>query len=302
MVAAAFGTDAIRPEWEGFLNREPKSNKVLAALAELGIMAPAVANELLGEALVRSAVRPSARRGSREALGFFYLPWLTSLPEGLRVPGDLYVWGGGIGSLPAGLRCDGEVSLNGCGSLVALAPGIRVKSLHIGDSPHLAVLPGDLVVESDLSLADCSAMEGLPEGIVVPGNLSLNRLGGFRSLPDGLAVGGYCQIQNCPRLERLPRDLKVAAVLHLFRCNSLVALPPGLVVGDLSLNACDRLRSLPDGLVVADNLSVTLCPAWDGRIPDDAQVAGKVITNTHRRGIPLARWRALHPGGEGHGL
>jgi hypothetical protein len=60
------------------------------------------------------------------------------------------------------------------------------------------------------------------------------------------------------------------------------------------------IRMLPSDLRVGRDLSIIDCPNWDGRIPESAVIGGKIHTDSHRygEGIPLARWRELHPNGE----
>jgi hypothetical protein len=74
----------------------------------------------------------------------------------------------------------------------------------------------------------------------------------------------------------LPDGVRVAGWLDL-RGSGLVSLPAGLKVEVLDLHGCER---------------------WDGRIPADAKVSGKVYTDGHFKGILLRDWHRLHPNGE----
>jgi hypothetical protein len=87
--------------------------------------------------------------------------------------------------------------------------------------------------------------------------------------------------------------------LALRRREWVRALPAGLEVrGNLNLYCCEAFRSLAARLRVRGDLRLLECPAWDGTIPPDAQVTGKVVTDTHPKGTPLAAWRLEHPQGE----
>jgi hypothetical protein len=74
------------------------------------------------------------------------------------------------------------------------------------------------------------------------------------------------------------------------------SLPAGLDTDCLNLDH-SGIVTLPAGLNVWE-LRLAGCTTWDGRIPEDARVRGELCTDTHRRGITLAAWRALHPNGE----
>jgi hypothetical protein len=75
-------------------------------------------------------------------------------------------------------------------------------------------------------------------------------------------------------------------------------LPDDLAVeGDLTLDRC-ALETLPKGLFVRGYLALRGCAAWDGRIPADARIGQRVMTDADPDGVSLAEWRALHPNGE----
>lgn len=76
-------------------------------------------------------------------------------------------------------------------------------------------------------------------------------------------------------------------------------LPAGLSIdGNLNLYCCKTFRSLSERIRVRGDLWLLECPAWDGRIPPDAQVSCKVFTDWHPAGITLMEWRSAHPDGE----
>jgi hypothetical protein len=93
--------------------------------------------------------------------------------------------------------------------------------------------------------------------------------------------------------------LDVPAGLDLSEMSGLTALPRRLSIdGPLRLDGCSGLRSIPEGLSLNGFLCLVRCGNWDGQIPADADIGGKVKTNLHPEGVTLDKWRKLHPGGE----
>lgn len=97
----------------------------------------------------------------------------------------------------------------------------------------------------------------LPKGLVLEGDLVLSLCGALAGLPTGLNVGGDLEVSRCPALTRLPSGLRVG--------------------GDVWASGCRRLRHLPSGLVVGGDLLLRGCPAWDGVIPKDAEIGGRIL-------------------------
>jgi hypothetical protein len=118
----------------------------------------------------------------------------------------------------------------------------------------------------------------------------------LKAWPWGRTVEGDLDFTQTEWLKVLPRGLRVKGSLLLLH-SSIVALPEDLDVKALHLEGTDFVN-LPRGLVVRDFLDMADCPRWDGRIPADARVEGKLVTDRHPDGITLPRWRRLHPRGE----
>jgi hypothetical protein len=79
-------------------------------------------------------------------------------------------------------------------------------------------------------------------------------------------------------------------------------LPDGLKVGGDLLLSGSGIQSLPPGLVVQGDLDLRRCAVWDGLVPGDAQVMGKVYddarwTATMAPHLGLTAWRASRPHG-----
>ena len=94
---------------------------------------------------------------------------IESLPEGLKVSGNLGLMGSDMQFLPKGLEVGGFLNLSY--SLINSLP----EGLKVGES---------------LSLFDCAYITSLPEGLKVGRNLDLSYTN-ITSLPKGFKVEGY---------------------------------------------------------------------------------------------------------------
>ncbi len=110
---------------------------------------------------------------------------LTSLPEGLKVGGILYLSNSNITSLPKGLEVGGDLFLS---------------------SSKITSLPEGLKVGKDLHL-DYTNITSLPEGLEVDFNIHFNQ-STIKSLPKGLKVGGFIFIRNTPLIKYSDNQLR----------------------------------------------------------------------------------------------
>jgi hypothetical protein len=79
------------------------------------------------------------------------------------------------------------------------------------------------------------------------------------ALPPGFEVqASYLFLDGCRELKGLPDRFSVAGFLDLTDCSSLVALPSGL-----------RLKG---------TLDMRRCDAWNGVVPPDAVIDGRILT------------------------
>jgi hypothetical protein len=122
--------------------------------------------------------------------------------------------------------------------------------------------------------------------------------------PDGLKVEVCFMMVACVGLKRLPEGLPTKHGVDLSGCSSLLGLPEGFTSRwFLSLNGCSSLRTLPQRLDIRGDLDLRGCVAWDGRIPDDAQIGGVIVTGPDildedpLEEIPLERWREFRSHG-----
>jgi hypothetical protein len=243
------------------------AGKVVPLLIEVALWHPGLAQEGL-----------TAWGRNRTITSSLYLEgcsWVTSLPQGMAVAGDLWLDGSGIRSLPAGLKVAG--------------------SLFLRDTP-LEGLPECLVVGGDLCL-DGARMETLPDDLRVEGGLDLKR-SMIQTMPSGLRQVNALWLEKS-QIRFLPDGLRVRGCLVLDDCANLEALPKGLWVGQNLHMERTAIVFLPDNLEVNWGLVIENCPAWDGRIPEGARI-GELCSDAHPRPnkITLAAWRDLHPEGE----
>jgi hypothetical protein len=167
-------------------------------------------------------------------------------------------------------------------------PDRQPQTFEIPWSSALAELPEGLTVFAGDLRASGSRLERLPEGLWVEGACDLKRCEKLEVLPRGMVVTASLCAKGCSRLREVPPGLKVGGWLEFAGCASLETLPDGLKVGGgLNLAECKALRRLPAGLVVATDLDLRLCLAWDGVVPPDAVIGGKIITDRHPRGVGL---------------
>jgi len=134
----------------------------------------------------------------------------SKLPKGLTVEWYLNLGDTKLKSLPEGLRVDGDLNLFNCKKLTALPNGLKVKGY--------------------LDIQGCTALTELPKGLTVGDSLNLEGCTGLTSLPNGLKVGGSLNLQSCTALTKLPNGLTIDRYLNLGGCTGLTSLPKGLTV------------------------------------------------------------------------
>jgi hypothetical protein len=223
----------------------------------LAMTDPAGANRALGAYL--------AGRTIEGDLDFYEFRWVTSLPEGLKVRGDVVLVETGLKDLPDDLEVDG--------------------CLYVGESA-LTVLPRGLVVGGQLDLRDTGVRSLPPDLKVASLNLEYTHV---KDLPASVAVAHELNAWASD-LETLPDHLHLTGDLILAR-SKLVSLPKGLVVGQcLDLMSCLNWDGvLPDDLQVG------------GEVRTDATCLDDPSTSCYEdicfEGVPLARLRELQDPG-----
>jgi hypothetical protein len=189
--------------------------KAMDFLRKLGKTDPVAANEVLG-ALLRNA-RLGKRLAHPPDLSLGHLPWLTSIPEGLEVGGDLDLRQTGITALPHGAMVGGNLWLDGQ-PIVTMAGAWEVKGYAYLRKTPIFSLPEGLRVGYDLDLDGCRRLTTLPEGLHVGGILKLHQCDAITRLADGLSASqldlGWTKITT------LPRRLVVHDRLYLTSCST----------------------------------------------------------------------------------
>jgi hypothetical protein len=157
-----------------------------------------------------------------------------------------------------------------------------------------AYLLGSHMAE-DLFLDGRAWVTSLPSPLTCAGALDLTQAG-ITALPANLQVKGHLFLEGTS-LAALPPSLQVGGNLNA--SGTLVAdLPANFRVGGNFILSMTLLCSLPPGLVVGGSLGLVACPQWDGVVPADTQVQGRIHTSLHPQGLPLKAWRQAHPYGE----
>jgi hypothetical protein len=168
----------------------------------------------------------------------------------------------------------------------------QLRSLKLEKLDWITSLPDGLRVQGRVHLAHLRNLAALPGDLKVGGQLDINQLP-IVALPADLQLGGNVALINCAAVDFKWGRTVFPANLGLYF--SAVDLPDGLTVaGSLVLHRT-RCSVLPERLAVVETLSLVDCRDWDGRIPADARVGGRIITGTDDRGVKLEAWRQAHP-------
>jgi hypothetical protein len=221
--ALAHGADAVLPDLIAKLKATrlwfgggAHASAVLAILSDLGEIHPDLARQVFAEWGRGRTVDSDLHLG--------HLPWVTGLPEGMRVRGYLNLRGlpirvlpqrltvGGtlwldgtlVEAVPAGVRAKGSLKLTGT-PVVTLPKGFRVGGgLYLTDTP-IAHLPEGLGVDGPLVLSGTQVKE-LPRNLKVGGGLTLDGTP-IRALPPGLVTAGAVSLRDCPAWnQHVPAD------------------------------------------------------------------------------------------------
>jgi hypothetical protein len=189
--------------------------------------------------------------------------YVTSLPQGLKVGGDLILEGARITTLPPNLKVGGRVYLSDS-SIISISPGVEIGgNLELWRTP-IQSLPSDLKVGGDLNLSECRHISTLPEGLSVGGNISCYGT----------------------KITSLPPNFRVNGSLNL-RFAKIAVLPPGLKVGvnlDLVRN---KITSLPSDLEVGNQLNIADTPLAENHTEEEIR---SMVTDGYIKGRILTTW------------
>ncbi len=158
-------------------------------------------------------IRDYIKNGSQGDLDLRNSP-IKFLPKNLTKVGG-YLWLDfceNLQSLPNGLKVDGDLDLRFT-NITFLPTDIQVKGdLDLRNS-SIKSLPSDLEVGGDLILIN-SQIEKLPNNLIVNGHLVLDSCKNLQSLPNGLKVKRDLDLQYT-NITSLPSDLEVNGDLIL---------------------------------------------------------------------------------------
>jgi hypothetical protein len=174
---------------------------------------------------------------------------ITELPHRLYVGRNLNLSETKITTLPANLTVKGDLRLNKT-PITTLPTGLQVKGELDLSNTKITTLPITLNVGS-LDIQN-TRITSLPEGFQMNGDLDLRNTA-ITSLPVNLKIKGNLYIQNLP-IKSLPANLTVKGELYASN-TQLTSIPRDLRVKSLSLNNTP-IQSLPDGLRIPDILSI----------------------------------------------
>lgn len=136
---------------------------------------------------------------------------ISSLPEGLRVGGNLFL-NKKITVLPNNITVGGNMLFGAFSKIKALPEGLYIKgNIDLRES-QIKTLPEDLKVDGELIMVSL-IIESLPENFQINGSISLD-YADIKSLPDGLTVNGWLSLYHT-KIESLPKRLKVGEFLDI---------------------------------------------------------------------------------------
>jgi hypothetical protein len=259
------------PQWDGEIPPDAKvTSKVFTDRHRMGVALPTWRRQHpQGErpGVAAGPVAPAAPNltetlAALQATG-------APLGEALAVAADGFPLGAVVAHLAQVLASSNEDAA--LGILEAMAdrdPGLARVGLELWGRGR--------TVDGYLELPECQWVTALPQGLAVTGSLMVSGLQSLTSLPEGLRVGGSLSLDG----------------------TAVTFLPDGLDIGGGLYLTGSSLIGLGCGLRVGADLDLTNCRGWNGQIPADTEVAGKVLSDRHEEGIPLDHWRHLHPRGE----
>jgi hypothetical protein len=188
LAATVHPPDEVLRVLKGRLARFQKPQGWLRFLDALAVCAPDLARAGLDGRLRECLEYPNLDLSGRA--------WLATLPEGLKVMGDLHLNACfALSTLPDGLWVQGNFRLDGCVSLAALPQGIQVGGY--------------------LHLSGCSSLRSVGIGLTVKKGVFLDHCTALERLPDGMRVGASLNLEGCSSLTDLPADLVLEECLRL---------------------------------------------------------------------------------------
>jgi hypothetical protein len=194
---------------------------------------------------------------------------ITTLPNNLTVGRDLNLNNSQITTLPDNLTVDGDLNLSNT-SITTLPDNLTVAGNLYSYSSSITTLPDNFKVGLALYLNN-SSITTLPNNLTVDGNLDLN-YSKITTLPDNLKVGGWLDLTDT-KITTLPDNLEVGENLYLTR-TEITTLPDNLTVGGNLTLSSTPITTLPDNLKVGYNLYLNNTQITT--FPDNLTVGGTI--------------------------
>jgi hypothetical protein len=240
---------------------------------------------------------------------------IRSLPEDLDVGEVLDLLGCSAwdGQIPAGVRVGRVISRGTHKEALALAYWRLLYPLGEGDGATIRVT--ERTRWFDLGRQALAQGAGLAQGEAGLRPLWHHWVRGIKSLDTILAALGQVaevapavanawfgvamhastvvssfDLRNLGWLTALPDQFTVKGSLDL-KGSGVSALGDGLTVGgSLGLEGTP-IQTLPSKLAIGGDLFLYECVQWDGCVPEDARVGGRIFTEDHPQGVALASLR-----------
>jgi len=152
-------------------------------------------------------------------------PSTTGLPRGLKVDGNLPLYGTQVSEIPDGLVVGRNLMLSPL--VTRIGSDVKVGSLT-GGSTTMTELPPDMQIAGNIDLGG-SQITKLPDNLTVNGNLNLRETP-IRDLPVGLYVKGSLDLDKT-NVEVLPDDLQVDDSIKLSSSFKSYNIPNHLLNG-----------------------------------------------------------------------
>jgi hypothetical protein len=142
-----------------------------------------------------------------------------------------------------------------------------------GDGDNVGAIPDDCgFIAMPVGIGSQTRITLPKDALIVGGNLAFYAPVEFQSpMPKTLKVLGHCKFDQCWPPDGLSEQT--------------------LITGDLEIFCCQDFNGLPAGIEIGGNLILGGAAVWDGRLPKDAVIKGRIITTDHPRGILPSRWK-----------
>lgn len=180
---------------------------------------------------------------------------VTSLPDNLKVGGNLIMVKSKIKSLPDNLTVEGDCRIIRA-DIESLPPNLVVGGALFLGATHIEHIPSTIQVGKSM-LLNSTDITSLWDNLTVNGDLNIADTR-IKSLPKNLKVKGTLNL-NETDIEYLPEDLEVGMSINLVY-SKIKALPDNFTVnGYLDLSNTE-IKSLPNNLTVRDSLYLMNSP------------------------------------------